>query len=353
MDLPTDRKIAVVLVLCAISLKAVDTAHGLNSYVPARESYTGHTLVSESTISVAQSIVAMLFQPAVPNTPVQSAAEPLRIHPTNVSLIPNEQAQPNVVLVLVESMGKADAPDRDYLSVFHRPSLLSRYQVEFGDTPFNGSTVSGEYRELCGLRSGARIGMPELSHREECLPEIYNRKGYETEGIHGYQGSMFGRESWYAKLGFQRSEFLEQLRDVPGMHICEGTFPGICDTDVAHYVGSELKRPGKKKFIHWITLNTHLPIARSEERERECGTARERDVCELELLLQRVLNGIADLADDPDIPPTEFIVVGDHSPPFATLSRRDQFDQHYVPFVRLIPKAETANTVLASSPKEK
>ena len=346
--LRSNRRVAVALLLFTVSLKGIDTLNGSNSYFRLRESFAGPNLVAESIIGTARSI-GLMFRPAVPNVPIESASSPLL---SRATLVATEADEPNVVLILVESMGDAPTPDRNYLDVFERPTLADRYLVEVGRVPFVGSTVAGEYRELCGLTSGTRIRNEELSHREGCLPEIYNKKGYETEGIHGYQGRMFARKVWYPSLGFQKLTFLEQLRSNPQMHVCGGAFPGICDTDIARYIGTRLKQPGKKKFIHWMTLNTHLPVERSVERERQCENTREIDVCELESLLRTTLTGIADLADDPNVPPTEFIIVGDHAPPFATLSRRNAFDQKYVPFVRLIPRTESRKPVLLKASQE-
>ena len=42
---------------------------------------------------------------------------------------------------------------------------------------------------------------------------------------------------------------------------------------------------------------------------------------------------------NPRIPPTRFIIVGDHAPPFYELEERDLYDQKQVPYVDLTPRA--------------
>jgi hypothetical protein len=39
-----------------------------------------------------------------------------------------------------------------------------------------------------------------------------------------------------------------------------------------------------------------------------------------------------------DLPPTEFLVAGDHAPPFILEKRRQMFSQTVVPYLRLIPR---------------
>lgn len=329
-------KVALVLVSIVVVLKGVDTLHGLNGYVQVRESAKSVRSVSESVVGFAVNVRGMFGTPP-PAVHLESASMKLFDQASYSSADATGDA-PNVVLIVVESMGVSSGSQGVY-EHFLSPSVTSRYLVETGKVHFFGGTVSGEYRELCGMTSGARIREQELARKAQCLPELMKARGFETEGIHGFEGRMFARQSWYSAIGFQRTTFLEQMDRMPGMHICGGVFPGICDADIASYIGTRLRAGGKKKFIHWVTLNTHLPIERNPREEELCRQADERDVCELDLLLGRTLHAIAELATQEDLPPTEFIVVGDHAPPFATLARRSKFDQANVPFVRLTPRA--------------
>lgn len=64
----------------------------------------------------------------------------------------------------------------------------------------------------------------------------------------------------------------------------------------------------------------------------------DRDVCVWARLIYNVDRAIAEMASDSAIGPTEFLVVGDHAPPFWRNTRRSLFSQAYVPYFRLIPR---------------
>jgi hypothetical protein len=44
---------------------------------------------------------------------------------------------------------------------------------------------------------------------------------------------------------------------------------------------------------------------------------------------------------DPALPPTDFLIVGDHMPPFLARRERMDFDGYRVPWILLRSKAET------------
>ncbi len=98
--------------------------------------------------------------------------------------------------------------------------------------------------------------------------------GYHTLAVHGFSSSMFDRNTWYARLGFERSAFLPEL-EWDGVGMCDGTFPGGCDADVARWIGGRLTdgRDGRPMFVHWMTLNSHLPLPAADARSLsgECG----------------------------------------------------------------------------------
>jgi phosphoglycerol transferase MdoB-like AlkP superfamily enzyme len=55
-------------------------------------------------------------------------------------------------------------------------------------------------------------------------------------------------------------------------------------------------------------------------------------------LVIRAERAIAKVAVRPDLPETEFVIVGDHAPPFMQKTRREQFSQRNVPFTILKSK---------------
>jgi hypothetical protein len=263
---------------------------------------------------------------------------------------PDEQS-PNLVLVMVEALGVPLDPTGRSLfdATWHSSRWLARYDVSRGSVPFYGATTNGELRELCnqwGHYSDFDFAAVE------CLPERYARAGYQTVAYHGFAKLMFDRDHWFPQMGFQRLSFGEDLLE-QGLPVCPGVFPGACDEAIADTISERLKGANKRQFIYWITLNSHLPVLKS----RTLGTERcqlgsgdwaaeNPQVCRLFLVHQHLADAITDLAMDPDLPPTDFIIVGDHAPPFFDRNSRQMFDNANVPwlYLRFRVGAERATT---------
>ncbi len=254
----------------------------------------------------------------------------------------------NIVLVLVESYGlMTGAPGAEKLeSPYHAAAVLDRYEVQTGAIEFRGATVSGELRELCGVQGGVGTARRARLISGDCLPALLEAKGYATSAIHGFRGALFDRKTWYRDLGFEDTKFLEDLRDDPSAHRCAGAVPGICDADIASMLGRALGSPVLKKpqFLYWVTLNSHLPVTlvNSSSSPLNCGSPQaahpDASICSWMGLVYAVHSAIAKLSVEQGLPPTEFIIVGDHAPPFWAAARRAQFSQEFVPYIRLVPK---------------
>jgi hypothetical protein len=254
----------------------------------------------------------------------------------------------NIVLVLVESYGlMSDSASAARLaSPYQSPAVLAKYTVESGTVPFKGPTVSGEFRELCGLQADISSSKVVHSIAEECLPHLMKQRGYETTAVHGFLGRLFDRDIWYRDLGFDHVHFKEDLRHVPGLSECGGGVPGICDADVARFLETlpDSETGKKPQFYYWLTLTSHLPVevAPQDAALQECGSpvAANSDaaICSWMVLIYKVNQAIAKLSTNRKLPSTEFIIVGDHAPPFAASTRRREFSQQVVPFIHLLPK---------------
>ncbi len=334
---------AILMVL----LLSVDTLKGYNPITRSGGQRWGTHLVGETFYRTSMYIVASLRYDRPPGTPVPSASDVLR--PLKGD---NRYAKLNIVQVLVESMGlqvNAGEGVREF-ALFHSPEILQRYRLTEGSVPFNGPTVPGQLRELCGLQLGVRVDASVAAQSERCLPRQLRSLGYDTEAIHGYTGSMFHRSIWYSDFGFQKSVFLEQMKNLPGMHLCEGAFEGICDADVAQLIHTQLlaSRGGKRPlFVHWMTLNSHLPVEEEGAPAYSCPPGYAVDVCDQLGYIHLALESIAKMAADPTIPPTAFVIVGDHAPPYIEGEKRNLYDQANVPYLLLQPK--TANEATSDS----
>jgi hypothetical protein len=250
-------------------------------------------------------------------------------------------ARENIVVVVVESLGEA----RDSaLAGWIQAPLLSdairrRYQVGSGNVEFDGSTVFGELRELCGLRGvGMRVNELQASQTQDCLPAKLDERGYATVSVHGVTSAMFGRRNWYPTLGFQRMIFPENWpRANP--RFCNAQFHAICDADAADLVRDELGSGPQPKFVYWLTAESHLQLNDSLNKDLpgDCKSL-VGDVCWLVTTQRASLGDVARIALDPLLRPTRFVVVGDHSPPYMLRSKRDLFAERRVPWVELRPQ---------------
>jgi hypothetical protein len=246
----------------------------------------------------------------------------------------------NVMIVMVEAMGEPLDPAlrRTLDAIWLRPELANRFELVRGDTPFYGSTTSGELRELCG-RWG---NYPELVAPDPtCLPAQLARQGYQTSAYHAFVPSFFERDRWYPLIGLQRSVWGQEMLK-GGAQICPNVFPGACDRDVPRMIGKQLQNAAGPQFVYWLTLNSHLPIVENRELGtldcKGAGAEIDRDlpmVCRLFAIWRGTADALYSEISRPDFPPTHILIVGDHMPPFTHQQSRVQFDPERVPWILL------------------
>jgi hypothetical protein len=255
-------------------------------------------------------------------------------------LLSHADGQTNLMVVMVEAMGQpVDPVMRERLAeIWTRPELAERFDITYGQTPFYGSTTSGEIRELCG-RWGNYDEIREA--QPGCLPAQLAGLGYATTAVHGFQASFFERDRWYPLLGFEEALFGDDLMRA-GTAPCPNVFPGPCDRDIPDLIGEQLVSADKPQFVYWLTLNSHLPIVENRELgTEECaqlGAERDSDfpmICRLFAIWEDSADALVRLATRPDLPPTHILIVGDHMPPFTHQASRLQFDAENVPWVLL------------------
>ncbi|MEI2383850.1 sulfatase-like hydrolase/transferase [Breoghania sp. JC706] len=239
----------------------------------------------------------------------------------------------NLLVVVVEGMGAFAAPEHQALltRLLETKKLEKRYAVTSGTSSYVGSTTGAESRELCSRWGDFRdyLGKPHY----DCLPARMVKAGYEATSFHAFTGNFFERNTWYPHVGFQHDHFMEDLvadGTDPDPSFCGLTFKGLCDADVSKRVRRYLDRnDGKPRFAYWLTLNTHMPIAPGTGTPRlSCDTANpfaDHMVCDMTEMWMDVMDDIAAIASDPDLPPTDIVIVGDHTPPLWTRSGRNAF----------------------------
>ena len=340
---------AVALLGCAIVLVSVDILGGQSTFWHTDAALVFYRAERSPVATLAYREIVFrqreMKSRSGKDAPVDSASS------RAVSFLANPRGAmqpPNVVLVVVESWGvPLDSRLSQALTApFDDPRIALKYNVSAGAVPFTGHTVPGEARELCQSTIGFGIlhASPELV--KHCLPAFFHARDYQNFAVHGFQGQMFSRSSWYPRLGFDRSWFGPELHRM-GLPNCIGSWTGVCDSSIAGWIGSELlsKDEDKPKFIYWMTLNSHLlePEHPDLPDDGVCATqsALENSValCSWFRLVRAVHQSVAQMALIPMARPTVFILVGDHAPPFGDPKLGAEFSSTQVPYEMLTPVA--------------
>ncbi len=290
-------------------------------------------LLTVTDLQYSQDAMGSYHRLAPADAPFSSAS-------TQAGLLGLADGKTNIMVVMVEAMGEPRDPQlkAQLDRIWMRPELASRYEVSRGQTPFYGSTTSGEMRELCH-RWGDYNAITQAE--PGCLPAILAAKGYQTASYHPFTGRFFDRTRWYPLIGFQQLNFEKQL-ERKGASKCPSVFSGACDRDVPGIIGNEMKQPGKPHFSYWLTLNSHLPVVENDELlTKDCkaiGAAESSDfpmVCRLFAIWHNTADALIAEATKPDFPPTHILIVGDHMPPFTHQPSRLKFDSENVPWILL------------------
>jgi hypothetical protein len=308
--------------------------------------------------AIDSGIDAMADKSRGPQSPVPSATGAAIRAAALFSGQPNREL-PNLVLVMVESWGlAADAPLRQALvQPYLQANVLARYEVIQGAAPFYGGTIAGEARELCGTSIGYYLIKAPAADLENCLPTRLSALGYRPIALHGMSGFLFDRTTWYKTIGFQEIRFRDEFKR-EGLPECGGPFPGTCDADIAAWIGQRLQQDDSHPdFIHWMTLNSHLPVLvpsplpNAAPCEASLSLPQDSPLCSWYQLVANVHRSVADVAMENLARPTIFVIVGDHAPPFGDPQRRNRFSQTVVPYVVLVPRsiADNSKPVLAGS----
>lgn len=331
-----------LLLLLFLSL-TVDITWGRRSFSNTRDAQSNFFLARSPEHSLYRQIHAVFQLSGRParSAPIESASSHL------LGEIPSLQVARglDVVQILVESWGtdRDGRIDRQLLALYSVPEMRERYRIVTGTVPFDGPTIFGETRELCNSTLGFGVLRPSSSPLlANCLPQQFKAAGYRTEAVHGYFGGLYGRYLWYPRVGFDSSYFERRLHS-EGLTDCQGAFPGICDAQAAQWIGDHLAHTPVPLFVHWMTLNSHLPVPsrlvglNPVSCDFDPLVRQNEPLCAWFKLAYQVHSSIAGLALRNDIPPTAFVIVGDHAPPFASSDLRNRFSVNRVPYLLLIP----------------
>jgi len=340
---PGRRGLAVLGAL-AVLVTAADGLLSWNRIFPNERPVLSVNIATSTVFLTGSALLRTRAGPEVGPWDEEPATAPLWARLEEGSPLP-----PRIVLTVVESLGsfRDSTLQARQLGSLLRPSLRERYRIRTGSVRFQGSTVPGELRELCRLVAGSVRPEEEPLEDAACLPARLRAQGYRTLAAHGFRSSVFDRTRWYPSLGFDRVYFARELGDAIGAERrCGLTFRGLCDADVAAWLHRRLAEEEAPLFAYWLTLNAHLPLQEPDDggASRGCGhppVLTERpELCRLVRHHEIVFDALAAMAQDPELAPTAFLVVGDHAPAFLDRSLRDRFDSERVPYVILWPRGQ-------------
>ena len=229
----------------------------------------------------------------------------------------SSESRKKILLIIVESFGVFRDEVRYGKIIDPLLDIKEKYiNFKSGEITYDGSTLSAEMRELCGL---GIINPFVYSGRDErfdkCIPHQLLRDGYYTYAIHGASGIMYSRDKWYPDMGFKNEDFYENL---PRNSFCR-SFPGRCDRDLFPRVAAIFKK-NNKAFVHWMTLNSHSPYdLRDLKYSEKCSYFLLPDgseTCRNALLVHDFMRNLAEfIVHDDSMRGVRVVIVGDHEPP--------------------------------------
>ncbi|MEO9461709.1 MAG: sulfatase-like hydrolase/transferase [Marinomonas sp.] len=249
----------------------------------------------------------------------------------------------NLVIIIVESMG-VPVSNKEMQGLLFKgldtPAMEKRFASSRGTSLYYHSTTAAEVRELCG-RWGDYHEILEAGGDSSCLPARMKKSGYQTHAMHSFEGFFFDREDWYPGLGFDTQRFSKDLQ-AAGAEFCGGVFAGACDRDIPAQLAQQLKSQTGPQLVYWLTLNSHLPVPEGGNLELEQCTEFSPEladefpmICRQFMLWSQLETALVKEITAADLPPTDFLLVGDHMPPYFQRTHRRQFAPDRVPYLYL------------------
>lgn len=170
---------------------------------------------------------------------------------------------------------------------------------------------------------------------DECLPARLGRRGYDTWALHGNGGEFYSRKTFYPLLGFRHAEFYDDFKRRSDRNPqCSGTvFQGICDEQV--YQRALNLFDGTRRFVHVMTLDTHLPVRSAQFPSCSASFKDDAGLCGYDRLVERSMRQLGEALRRAKSKPDLIFIYGDHAPPFAGQAARDVFHPDRIPFLRL------------------
>jgi hypothetical protein len=259
--------------------------------------------------------------------------------PTFLNLVKRQSSlPPKVVLMVVESWGESA---RSLGQIEGGLQAHGIKIVESGFTTYQGSTLQGEFRELCSQNIRLHGDFLLSDMNSECAPGYFQRMGYRVLGMHGYKKDFYSRDLIWKKLGIQERYFDDSMKNLDR---CNGPFTGVCDSDLIRH-GTRLASGPERTFLYLLSLSSHEPlptplVAADTHYFTDIDTVTGTQV----VARNAVASLVAALDTDRNGACTLAYIVGDHQPPSAVAG--GMLDPQKVPFLALSFHCDAAKQAL-------
>ncbi|WP_192929651.1 LTA synthase family protein [Alkaliphilus serpentinus] len=237
----------------------------------------------------------------------------------------HNEKDPNLIIIMNEAFWDPTVMENlsfssDPIPVFRK--LHDEYTSGWIRSPqYGGGTSNIEFEVMTGnsmhhLPSGAMAFQQYLGKPTMSLASILKAQGYESIGIHSYEGWFWNRIQSYKNLGFDKFISKEYFTDLKH----DGWY--IADEVVTDMIIDEIEENDKPSFVYAVTMQNHGPY--NQVRYPENKIKVENDISnESKVILETYLQGLS--AADRSLEkltnylsksdePTIVVFFGDHLP---------------------------------------
>lgn len=246
--------------------------------------------------------------------------------PIHMQIVNDYNNEEKILLILNESYGyfKDKKINDDIIkSILNQKNMFKLFK--YGNFPYKGVTIGGEFRELCDKNSRG-VDLDSLKNAySDCIPLKMKNSGFTTVAVHGGDEDFYKRKQWYPKAGFSEIYFDKQF---PYLKNCKA-FNGKCDSDLMNFIATKFKGDSKK-FIYWLTINTHEPydeeiISNQRINCHKYNLADDSLVCKNIKLQAQFFDKLSELIENPELKGVHVYIVGDHPPPIWNQKEKAQY----------------------------
>ena len=236
-------------------------------------------VVTDKTIAGDKLFASYLLPQVKYGLKPYAAANPLR------NEIAASIKESGTILIVWESLGWPK--DVSAITAFTKQNPTSKIQrIEHE----GGSTLTAEFRYLCGSNSGVMDYADCVAH------------GNRSVALHGNSLSYFQRQFEYPKMGFQEFYGRHELSDLP---LCRYAYNAVCDHNLINSLIKTALLNQCKGLFYALTIDSHFPY--KKYRHHVSG------------LLQDVTDTLKKLKQvQQAYPDCNIVIIGDHPPPVST-----------------------------------